>query len=193
MFGSVELIRCQHCNTEIPAQSVFCPACGKSVVNAPTDNTVQKIVCPNCKRPNDSDERYCSYCFYDLSKEKPQEMKVILKPRKVDGVTLTECVLVNDKGTETQIVCPACKALNDLDEKYCIKCGESLKSEVTKKYCSVCGTENPPDAVFCVNCQHSFEGKKPVDGETYWRCSCGYENDLESEFCVACGKLRNAK
>jgi class 3 adenylate cyclase/tetratricopeptide (TPR) repeat protein len=50
------------------------------------------------------------------------------------------------------LICPACSAANDADQRFCTNCGASLAHT-----CDVCGTVNAPDARFCGACGSPLE------------------------------------
>lgn len=190
-FGTsdAETFGCPHCGNEIPVASVYCPYCGQEVNNFNTNRKVKKYICPNCGQPNDINSRFCSYCFFDLADASVREMTIVVKPKESDGVKLLQCVLVSDEDKQGQVICPNCQALNPFESEYCVKCGQSLKVDVPKKYCFVCGAENAANAKFCVNCKYQFDA--PTSNRYNWTCACGYDNDSDADFCAYCGKPRD--
>jgi serine/threonine protein kinase/tetratricopeptide (TPR) repeat protein len=54
--------------------------------------------------------------------------------------------------------CPHCGHTNREGAEFCIKCGQSLRSEVV---CPQCGHTNPPDSAFCEKCAYSLVEATP--------------------------------
>jgi len=73
------------------------------------------------------------------------------------------------------IECPKCSAQNDLNAKFCSRCGASM---VKNNHCIKCNAVIPEEAKFCSECgsaQHS-------------EClNCGFELAPGSKFCSKCG------
>jgi membrane protease subunit (stomatin/prohibitin family) len=73
------------------------------------------------------------------------------------------------------IECPKCSAQNDLNAKFCSRCGASM---VKNNHCIKCNAVIPEEAKFCSECgsaQHS-------------EClNCGFELAPDSKFCSKCG------
>ncbi|MGC9366161.1 MAG: SPFH domain-containing protein [bacterium] len=56
--GAAAMINCPHCNTPVPANSKFCPSCGKPVqVGTP---------CPKCGQPVPSGSKFCPHCGNEM-------------------------------------------------------------------------------------------------------------------------------
>ncbi len=68
-----------------------------------------------------------------------------------DGVILNVSLYDNPKNDSELRECNNCKNLNNIDAKYCSKCGDSLISEIVKtvKYCDVCLTEYNESDLYC--------------------------------------------
>ncbi len=49
--------------------------------------------------------------------------------------------------SDNQIICPKCKTVNSVDKRFCLSCGQSLKTD-----CILCLTSNKVDATHCANC-----------------------------------------
>jgi hypothetical protein len=60
----VILVRCPHCQTEIPENAKFCVACG--------GNMRGEIVCPQCKHANPPAAKYCLQCGQSLAETAAQ-------------------------------------------------------------------------------------------------------------------------
>lgn len=179
---------CPNCRNSISVTSVYCPYCGEEVNTVNTNRKVKKYICPNCGQPNDISAHFCSYCYFDLTNANIKEMSIVVKPKKVERQQFLQCVLVTDEDQEGKVVCPHCHALNTFKAEYCIKCGQSLKIDIPRKYCFVCGAENAINARFCTTCKYKFD--TPAGNKYNWTCVCGCENDADADFCTFCGKTR---
>lgn len=58
MNGTVNMLKCKNCGTEVEPGQAFCPKCGKSLSD--------KKVCPKCGATNMSENIKCSACGADL-------------------------------------------------------------------------------------------------------------------------------
>lgn len=50
------VIVCENCGSEIPADSSFCVKCGAKIKEE------EDLVCPSCKKPVEKDEVFCRHC-----------------------------------------------------------------------------------------------------------------------------------
>jgi ribosomal protein L40E len=59
--------------------------------------------------------------------------------------------------TANKVVCTNCQALNDVGDRYCMRCGYTLTSQEPRKtLCPNCGAETKPNAAFCTKCGTSL-------------------------------------
>ncbi|MGM9970321.1 MAG: zinc-ribbon domain-containing protein [Anaeroplasma sp.] len=58
MNGTVNMLKCKNCGSEVEYGQAFCPKCGKSLSD--------KKVCPKCGATNMSENTKCSACGADL-------------------------------------------------------------------------------------------------------------------------------
>jgi ribosomal protein L40E len=69
------------------------------------------------------------------------------------GQGLREGGFGSSSSTETKVRCHKCNALNEVDAKFCSRCGQALTKS---KPCPQCSEMNDPDARFCDNCGHAY-------------------------------------
>lgn len=109
--------------------------------------------------------------------------------------------------------CHECKTLNDISDKFCIKCGTKINDKVINK-CPNCGSLRNSGEEFCFRCGIKFvsetkyedasklileeelfeETIEPIQKkvENYFCPKCGKENTTLDEFCVRCSyRLRD--
>jgi phage FluMu protein Com len=55
----------------------------------------------------------------------------------------------------TTVICPNCRTVNPIDERFCARCGDSLKVG-----CILCHTENPVGTIYCTNCGAHLENAR---------------------------------
>jgi hypothetical protein len=60
--------------------------------------------------------------------------------------------LAEDLAAPKTVICPNCRTINPIEERFCAKCGDSLKMG-----CILCHTENPVGTVYCTNCGAHLE------------------------------------
>jgi ribosomal protein L40E len=159
-------MKCGHCGSDLPEDSIYCLACGRkvgdeqsSVVSYATLPFGTTIACPKCGAKNSRTDRWCGSCDADLDYAKRQR-------------TSTAPGGPN---------CPKCGVSSPADSWYCRKCGASLRpvpvdttislpsltvgdTETTHQHeiiverqvimvrCKYCGTLNGPTAVRCSSC-----------------------------------------
>lgn len=83
-------------------------------------------------------------------------------------------------GSAPQVVlCPHCRAENNLNAKFCSSCGKTIAAESST--CVNCKAGIPKGSRFCLECGASQAAEK--------KCSeCGAELPAGSKFCNNCGK-----
>ncbi|MEL7569671.1 MAG: SPFH domain-containing protein [Eubacteriaceae bacterium] len=131
---------CLSCNSQIDANSRFCPKCGKDTraeaqkADKPDKSDSVKCsacgcefpkkakFCPDCGTPYNP----CIYCGADMPK---------------DAAKCPEC------GKDAPKICPKCGASNKPSTKFCIECGEPLV-----KKCAGCGCVIEGSPKFCPEC-----------------------------------------
>ena len=104
----------------------------------------EKIICPNCKTENNSNDSYCRECGAKLAQQDIEQSHLRKKTHK------RKRIKINQENTE--------------DKNYEIEYHkndfgiENLNSH-SVKYCPVCGTEYKDEDIFCKECgtqiQHS--------------------------------------
>lgn len=91
------------------------------------------------------------------------------------GRSVSISMSMNQPLNEDQITCPACKAVNQKGQKFCMSCGAKLGSE-----CPHCHSPIPFGVKFCPNCGQSTE-------IVHICPSCGTQVDEGVKFCANCG------
>jgi membrane protease subunit (stomatin/prohibitin family) len=92
-------------------------------------------------------------------------------------------------GTQIQVRCARCGALNPESAKFCGSCGESLsgpQAQPTQPHaqgtaCPSCGAQNAPGARFCSACGTQLVAQVVICPK------CGTQNGPGAKFCSACG------
>lgn len=75
--------------------------------------------------------------------------------------------------------CRKCKAVLDVDDKFCVACGTKVIAETAR--CSDCDARLQPDDIFCSDC-----GKKVEDGQP--KCpACEAIVEAGDKHCYSCG------
>jgi membrane protease subunit (stomatin/prohibitin family) len=84
----------------------------------------------------------------------------------------------NNSTVEQNVLCPHCRAGNNINAKFCSSCGKTIGVENTT--CVGCKAEIPKDSRFCSKCGASQITEK--------NCSkCGTKLPADSKFCNSCG------
>lgn len=142
--------KCIACESNLPDDSTYCPACGKKVEDIPFGTI---LVCAKCGAKNSRTERLCVACDADL--DEPRK-------RRISNAF---------KGFECQI----CGVAGPAGSHYCRSCGASLRSspgwqsflgpedsthqheiirerQVIMIRCKYCGSLNGPEVQKCSSC-----------------------------------------
>ena len=145
---------------------------GKSVyVSFGSSNAIKegKIICPKCKKPNESNMKFCSACGEKLCAECPHCKASVPLNTKF----CPEC----GQAIEVENLCPSCHAAVPKDKKFCPECGSPMVIDVI---CSKCHATIPGGKKFCPECGASVTGKKVC-------ANCHAELDVNEKFCPECG------
>ncbi len=179
-----EAIICGVCGQTLSESDVFCIRCGSDVTGQANGRLTKKKICPHCKGINAMSAVNCTFCFYSLEGADFDEFLIEhQKAEEEDGLIIA--VLKSSTNKKSRL-CPECGTANDLNKKFCVKCGMRLAVFLHKKYCYLCGAENAYDAEYCNRCRYSFTKKDKAEEELF-RCKCGHLNEKTSAFCTKCG------
>jgi molecular chaperone DnaK (HSP70) len=85
----------------------------------------------------------------------------------------------------TEIECPKCHHMNQLDAMKCEKCGYSLVGE-EKIDCPVCFLPSPITERTCWKCGSETRSKIHIPSPQYKKCPQGHENALNATVCSKC-------
>ena len=111
---------CPNCQSEIPEQAVFCPACGHSLKPEQEEHAQPaavaggNIACPRCQTVHPTGSKFCENCGYPLTGAPPPE-KVSHPPQEsADQVTVPvgKPVQPNLQSTSPPVIPPISKNLS---------------------------------------------------------------------------------
>lgn len=168
------------------------------------------IKCPNCYQQLSSDNRFCLYCGYDLSKtsESSEEEPVLgdvestkTDPAPYDGPCF--CPKGHDVPDPSLGFCPICGSPLTYEDSAYEETGYEESPEIPEmprrekpvhivsRKCKCGYICDDPELSFCPACGIPLDSASHT--EPYgWECVCGEMNPMDSDFCSSCGKPRES-
>lgn len=95
---------------------------------------IEELACPNCHAPFSGN---------------------VAPGQSIECDNCGSVFLATELDAPTSVACPQCGTINPMAERYCAKCGQSLKID-----CVLCHEENVVGTVFCANCGAHLENAR---------------------------------
>ena len=157
-----------------------------------------KVICPDCGKEQDDNNKFCKNCGADLSHVKPMDDSVSIDSNSDDNIvdgdfsqkSSIDVPIQKEDGTNTNELVVSDLGTNSaeeetVDENVSIPKEESL-SQSNIQICDNCGTELTPEVKFCPYCGKAVEVKE--EKPTFKFCpSCGSQLEPGQKFCPNCG------
>ena len=172
------------------------------------------IQCPNCFEQVSRENRYCTFCGYDLTsagpsgeggKSDPPGPGPAPEPPPYDGPRY--CPNGDEVENPSIGFCPVCGAplvyeppvIPPVDKKE-PEIPPDKPAPDFERICSICGYVcTDPKLKFCIMCANPFEpvstggGKEKPPEKPEWVCFCGVRNSPGMDYCKECGKPKGWK
>ncbi|MCI5900328.1 MAG: zinc ribbon domain-containing protein [Lachnospiraceae bacterium] len=151
-------------------------------------------VCPECRRLNEAEKKFCSECGTKKPEEKEESDWTCPNCSHVNGAKIKFCSECGTKKPEekeeSDWICPNCSHVNGAKVKFCSECGTKKPEEKLENewICPNCNHVNGVKIKFCSECGTKKPEKTP---EVDWICqNCGNSNGAKIKFCSECGTKR---
>lgn len=151
-----------------------------------------KVICPDCGKEQEDNNKFCKNCGADLSKVKPIETTVFTDSNSDDGIlegdfsqkSSIDVPIQKEDGTNSNELVISDSNIESSEEKVDSEAETPAQSNI--QICDNCGTELSPEVKFCPYCGKAVEVKEEKPSFNFCP-SCGSQLDQGQKFCPNCG------